>query len=90
MQDLLMLVLKVLFMKSLCFMIHLFTHVITIVLIAAFITYAYNSMIKVMMACHSRNYLCYRLPARDEQKLSLGMLIRLRRIDNFLCSMPHY
>src|SRR5215213_5307018 len=70
MQDLLMLVLKVLFMKSLCFMIHLFTHVITIVLIAAFITYAYNSMIKVMMACHSRNYLCYRLPARDEQELS--------------------
>jgi len=77
-------------MKSLCFMIHLFTHVIYIVWIAAFITYAYNSMIKVMMACHSRNYLCYRLPARDEQKLSLGMLIRLRRIDNFLCSMPHY
>ena len=71
-------------------MIQLFTHVIYIVLIAAFITYAYNSMIKVMMACHSRNYLCYRLPARDEQELSLGMLIRLRRIDNFLCSMPHY
>jgi len=71
-------------------MIQLFTHVITIVLIAAFISYAYNSMIKVMMACHSRNYLCYRLPARDEQELSLGMLIRLRRIDNFLCSMPHY
>ena len=90
MQDLLMLVLKVLFMKSLCFVIHLFTHVITIVLIATFITYAYDSMIKVMMACHSRNYLCYRLPARDEQELSLGMLIRLRRIDNFLCSMPHY
>ena len=44
MQDLLMLVLKVLFMKSLCYMIHLFTHVITIVLIAAFITYAYNSI----------------------------------------------
>ena len=59
--------LEVLFMKSLCFMIQLFTHVITIALIAAFITYAYNSMIKVMMACHFRNYLCYRLPARDEQ-----------------------
>lgn len=58
--------------------------------IATFITCVYNSMIKFMMACHSRNYLCYRLPARDEQKLSLGMLIRLRRIDNFLCSMPHY
>ena len=40
MQDLLMLVLKVLFMKSLCYMIHLFTHVIYIVLIAAFTTYA--------------------------------------------------
>ena len=32
--------LEVLFMKSLCFMIHLFTHVIYIVLIAAFTTYA--------------------------------------------------
>ena len=32
--------LEVLFMKSLCFMIQLFTHVITIVLIAAFTTYA--------------------------------------------------
>ena len=40
MKVLLMLVLKVLFMKSLCYMIHLFTHVIYIVLIAAFITYA--------------------------------------------------
>ena len=82
--------LEVLFMKSLCFMIHLFTHVITIVLIAAFITYAYNSMIKVMMACHSRNYLCYRFTCSGRAELSLGMLIRLRRIDNFLCSMPHY
>ena len=87
MQDLLMLVLKVLFMKSLCYMIHFFTHCITIALIAAFITCAYNSMIKIMMACHFRNNLCYRLPTRDEQELSLGMLIRLQRIDNFLCSM---
>ena len=82
--------LEVLFMKSLCFMIQLFTHVITIVLIAAFISYAYNSMIKVMMACHSRNYLCYRFTCSGRAELSLGMLIRLRRIDNFLCSMPHY
>ena len=44
MQDLLMLVLKVLFMKSLFYMIHLFTHVIYIALIAAFITCAYNSI----------------------------------------------
>ena len=82
--------LEVLFMKSLCFMIQLFTHVIYIVLIGAFITYAYNSMIKVMMACHSRNYLCYRFTCSGRAELSLGMLIRLRRIDNFLCSMPHY
>ena len=73
MQDLLMLVLKVLFMKSLCFMIQLFTHVITIVLIAAFITYAYNSMIKIMLvACHFRNYLCYRLPIRGRVGTKLG------------------
>ena len=72
MQDLLMLVLKVLFMKSLCFMIHLFTHVITIVLIAAFITYAYNSMIKFMMACHLRNNYCYRLPTRGRVGTKLG------------------
>jgi hypothetical protein len=76
-------------MKSLCFMIHLFTHVITIVLIAAFITYVYN-MIKFMMACHFRNYLCYRFTCSGRAELSLGMLIRLQRIDNFLCSMPHY
>ena len=91
MQDLLMLVLKVLFMKSLCYMIHLFTHVIYHCFDRCIhLHMLYNSMIKIMMACHFRNYLCYRLPARDEQELSLGMLIRLRRIDNFLCSMPHY
>ena len=39
----------------------------TIVLIAAFITCAYNSMIKIMLVALSlRNYLCYRLPTRDE------------------------
>ena len=40
MQDFIDACLEVLFMKSLCFMIHLFTHVIYIVLIAAFTTYA--------------------------------------------------
>ena len=73
MQDLLMLVLKVLFMKSLCYMIQLFTHclyhcfgslhslhVLTIVLI------------KIMIACHFRNYLCYRLPTRGRVGTKLG------------------
>src|SRR5215203_6931080 len=55
--------------------------------ISAFVSYAYNSMIKVMMACHFRNYLCYRFTCSGRAELSLGMLIRLRRIDNFLCSM---
>jgi hypothetical protein len=49
-----------------------------------------NSMIKIMMACHFRNYLCYRFTCSGRAELSLGMLIRLQRIDNFLCSMPHY
>ena len=34
-----------------------------------------------------KNYLVYHLPARDEQELSLGMLIRCKRIYNFWCSM---
>jgi hypothetical protein len=39
-------------------------------------------------ACHLKNYffvITYLL--EDEQQLSLGMLIRLKRIYNFLCSM---
>ena len=73
MQDLLMLVLKVLFMKSLCYMIQLFnhclyhcfeslhsSHMLTIVLI------------KIMIACHLRNYICYRLPTRGRVGTKLG------------------
>ena len=74
MQDLLMLVLKVLFMKSLCYMIQLFSHylyhfseslhsshMLTIVLI------------KIMIvACHFRNYPCYRLPTRGRVGTKLG------------------
>ena len=63
--------LEVLFMKSLCFMIQLFTHVIYIVLIAAFITYVYN-MIKFMMACHSRNYLCLSFTCSGRAETKLG------------------
>ena len=40
-----------------------------------------------VIACHFKNYFCYHLPTRDEQELSLGMLIRCKRIYNFLCSM---
>src|SRR3954447_16891016 len=32
-------------------------------------------------------FVCYHLPTRDEQELSLGMLICCKRIYNFLCSM---
>ena len=72
MQDLIDACLEVLFMKSLCFMIHLFTHVIYIVLIAAFTTCAYNSMIKVMMACHFRNYLCLSFTCSGRAETKLG------------------
>jgi hypothetical protein len=39
-------------------------------------------------ACHLKNY-CFVITylLDDEQELSLGMLIRLKRIYNFLCSM---
>ena len=40
-----------------------------------------------VIACHLKNYFCYHLPTRDEQELSLGMLIRCKRIYNFWCSM---
>ena len=40
--------------------------------IAAFISYACNSMIKIMIACHFRNYLCYRLPTRGRVGTKLG------------------
>ena len=68
MQDLLMLVLKVLFMKSLCFMIHLFTHVIYIVLIAAFTTYALRIVWSRLWWHVTPEIICVIvLPARDEQ-----------------------
>ena len=35
----------------------------------------------------SKIIVCYHLPTRDEQELSLGMLIRRKRIYNFWCSM---
>ena len=66
MQDLLMLVLKYYSWKVFALWFICLLMSFTIVLIAAFITCAYNSMIKIMMACHSRNYLCYCLPTRDE------------------------
>ena len=68
MQDLLMLVLKVLFMKSLCYMIHLFTHVIYIVLIAAFTTYALQ-IVWSRLWWHVTPEIIFVivLPARDEQ-----------------------
>ena len=73
MQDSLMLVLKVLFMKSLCYMIHLFTHYLHHCFESLHLSHVlYNSMIKVMMACHLRNYHCYRLPTRGRVGTKLG------------------
>mgnify|MGYP003477429428 CR=1 FL=1 len=40
--------------------------------IAAFISYAYNSMIKIMIACHFRNYLCYRFTCSGRAGTKLG------------------
>ena len=60
--------LEVLFMKSLCFMIHLFTHVIYIVLIAAFTTYALQ-IVWSRLWWHVTPEIIFVivLPARDEQ-----------------------
>ena len=72
MQVLLMLVLKVLFMKNLCYMIHLFTHCITIVLIAAFITCAYNSIDQYYDGMSLQKLSFYRLPTRGRVGTKLG------------------
>jgi hypothetical protein len=49
----------------------------------------YINLIKIVLAaCHLKNYyfvITYLL--EDEQELSLGMLIRCKRVYNFLCSM---
>ena len=60
--------LEVLFMKSLCYMIHLFTHVIYIVLIAAFTTYALQ-IVWSRLWWHVTPEIIFVivLPARDEQ-----------------------
>ena len=44
----------------------------------------------MLVACHFKNYSIIIYLLEDEQELSLGMLIRLRRIYNFLCSMLDY
>ncbi len=49
----------------------------------------YNYLIKIVLAqCHIKNY-CFVITylLEDEQELSLGMLIRCKRIYNFWCSM---
>ena len=60
--------LEVLFMKSLCYMIHLFTHVIYIILIAAFTTYALQ-IVWSSLWWHVTPEIIFVivLPARDEQ-----------------------
>ena len=74
MQDLLMLVLKVLFMKSLCYMIQLFTHCIYIASNRCIHLICFTILlIKIMLvACHLRNYSCYRLPTRGRVGTKLG------------------
>jgi hypothetical protein len=41
----------------------------------------------VLASCHLKNYFVITYLLEDEQELSLGMLIRRKRIYNFLCSM---
>ena len=44
----------------------------------------YISLIKIVLgACHLKNYFVITYLTEDEQELSLGMLIRLKRIYNF-------
>ena len=60
--------LEVLFMKSLCYMIHLFTHVIYIVSIAAFTTYVLQIVWSRLWWHVTPEIICVIvLPARDEQ-----------------------
>ena len=48
----------------------------------------YISLIKIVLAsCHLKNYFVITYLLEDEQELSLGMLIRCKRIYNFWCSM---
>ena len=44
----------------------------------------------MLVACHFKNYFVITYLVEDEQELSLGMLIRLRRIYNLWCSMLDY
>ena len=74
MQVLLMLVLKVLFMKSLCYMISCLVIVFTIASnhFIHFICFTIV-LIKIMIAaCHFRNYPYYRLPTRGRVGTKLG------------------
>ena len=48
-----------------------------------YILIALLDVLPVLVACHHKNYLCYHLPTRGRAGLSLGMLIRLKRIYNF-------
>ena len=43
-----------------------------------------------LVACHFKNYFVITYLLEDKQELSLGILIRLRRMYNFLCSMLDY
>ena len=48
----------------------------------------FTCLIKIVLAsCHLKNYFVITYLLEDEQELSLGMLIRLKRIYNFWCSM---
>jgi hypothetical protein len=48
----------------------------------------YNNLIKIVLAaCHLKIIFVITYLLEDEHELSLGMLIRCKRIYNFLCSM---
>ena len=80
MQVLLMLVLKVQFMKSLCYMIQLFSHYLFVsklytIALSHFIHLICFTIVLikiVLVACHFRNYCFYRLPTRGRVGTKLG------------------
>ena len=60
---------------------------------AMFMLSYYDPSLCALLRCLSdkmslqKLFVCYYLPTRDEQELSLGMLIRCKCIYTFLCSM---
>ena len=88
---------KVLFVKKSCLNVTLGWSLFTLFNVPLSFINSFSScalqyyLIKiVLVACHSKNYFVIIYLLEDKQELSLGMLIRIRRIYNFWCSMLVY